>query len=150
MRVRSVTLPVVHLAQPPSAFIGRPPLVVDCSVLCAVLFEEEAREEALRVMAGRTLHAPMLLATEIASVALQKSRAGWPSAIIEDALSDYRQQAIEHHRPDVQAQCALALRHGLSAYDAAYLWVAGVLQAPLATFDEKLAQAARTHLAGPG
>jgi predicted nucleic acid-binding protein len=139
---------VVHVAEPPAAFLGRPPLVVDCSVLSAVLFEEDSRDVALRTMAGRTLHAPLLLDTEIASVALKKSRAGWPEAIIQDALSDYLQQDIEHHRPDVQAQCTLALRYGLSAYDAAYLWVAGFLQAPLATFDLKLAKAARAYLAG--
>jgi predicted nucleic acid-binding protein len=140
----------VYVAEPPAAYLGRPPLVVDCSVLSAVLFEEGSRDEALRIMSGKTLHAPLLLDTEIASVALKKGRAGWPEAIIQDALSDYLQQAIEHHRPDVQAQCALALRYALSAYDAAYLWVAGLLQAPLATFDAKLAKAARAHLAGPG
>ena len=59
------------------------------------------------------------------------------------------QHAIELHRPDVQAQYALAMRYGLSAYEAAYLWLAGALQAPLATFDAKLAEAARAHLSGP-
>jgi predicted nucleic acid-binding protein len=48
----------------------------------------------------------------------------------------------------VQAQYALAMRYRLSAYDAAYLWLAGSLQAPLATFDAKLAGAARDYLAG--
>ena len=47
------------------------------------------------------------------------------------------------------AQYALAQRYGLSAYDAAYLWVAGSLKAPLATFDAKLAEAAQLYLAGP-
>ena len=40
----------------------------------------------------------------------------------------------------------LALRYQLSAYDAAYLWLASDLKAPLATFDEKLATAAQAHL----
>jgi predicted nucleic acid-binding protein len=66
------------------------------------------------------------------------------------ALADYVPQVIELHRPDVQAQYALAMRYGLSGYDAAYLWLAGFLQAPLATFNEKLAGAARAHLAKPG
>jgi predicted nucleic acid-binding protein len=48
----------------------------------------------------------------------------------------------------VQAQYALAMRYRLSAYDVAYLWLVGALQAPLATFDAKLAGAARDYLAG--
>jgi len=44
----------------------------------------------------------------------------------------------------------LAMRYELSAYDAAYLWLAGVLGAPLATFDRKLGQAAGRHLGEVG
>jgi predicted nucleic acid-binding protein len=36
---------------------------------------------------------------------------------------------------------ALAERHGLSCYDAAYLWLALAHRAPLVTFDRKLAAA---------
>ena len=51
------------------------------------------------------------------------------------------------HRVDIAAQVALAQRYGLSAYDAAYLWLAAELKAPLATYDQKLGAAARLHLA---
>ena len=44
------------------------------------------------------------------------------------------------------AVLAMARRYGLSAYDAAYLWLASQLKAPLATFDRKLGEAARQHL----
>jgi predicted nucleic acid-binding protein len=97
---------------------------------------------------GRTLHAPTLLDSEIANVAVKKTRGGSAQGMVGDALAQYAQQAIELHRPDVQAQYALAMRYRLSAYDAAYLWLAGALQAPLATFDAKLAGAARDYLAG--
>lgn len=150
MNGKAASLPKLHVAEPPAAFVGRPPIVVDCSVVTAALFEEEMRDEARRTLVGRTLHAPFLLDSEIANVAVKKGRSGWPQAVIAAALADYDQQAIEFHRPDVQAQYALAVRHGLSGYDAAYLWLAGVLQAPLATFDAKLAKAARAHLANPG
>ena len=54
--------------------------------------------------------------------------------------------AIELHEIDIQAVCDLAIRYQLSAYDAAYLWLAAELKCPLATFDEKLATAAQAHL----
>lgn len=149
-----MTLPArsrpLYVAEPPPAWLGRPPLVVDCSVLVAVLFQEPLRDDALRSMTGKSLHAPSLLDSEIANVAVKKTRGGTPLAVTGNALAKYVEQAIELHRPDVQAQYALAMRFGLSAYDAAYLWLAGALQAPLATFDAKLAQAAREYLAGPG
>jgi predicted nucleic acid-binding protein len=141
-------MPVLHVAEPPPAYLARPPVVIDCSVLSAVLFEEETRSEALRALTGKTLHAPLLLDSEIVSVAAKKNRAGVAETVITRALSEYVQQAIEFHRPDVDAQYALALQYGISTYDAAYLWVAGLLQAPLATFDEKLAKAARAYLSG--
>lgn len=148
MKASPAPLPALHVAEPPAAYLGRPPIVVDCSVLSAALFEEETRTEALRILAGKALHAPLLMDSEIVSVAGKKHRAGVPEAVITRALSEYGQQDIEFHRPDVEAQYGLALRYGLSTYDAAYLWLAGHLQAPLATFDARLAQAARLHLAG--
>ena len=138
---------VLHLAEPPSAYLFRPALVVDCSVLSAVLFEEVTRDDALRLLTGKSLHAPSVLDHEVVSVALKKGRGGWPEAAIALALADYTLQEIELHRTDSESQYQLALRYRLSAYDAAYLWLAAELKAPLATFDEKLAAAARTHLA---
>jgi predicted nucleic acid-binding protein len=41
-----------------------------------------------------------------------------------------------------------AVRHQLSACDAAHLWLAAELKARLTTFDQRLATAARTQLAG--
>lgn len=122
-------------------------MVVDCSVLSAAIFEEETRAAAWQALAGKTLNAPLLLDAEFVSVAARKHRAGLAESIIKDAFSRYLQQQIRFHRPDVEAQYGLALRYGVSTYDAAYLWLAGKLKAPLATFDAKLASAARAHLA---
>jgi predicted nucleic acid-binding protein len=50
------------------------------------------------------------------------------------------------HGTDPRSQRELAEHYKLSGYDAAYLWLAGQMKAPLATFDEKLAKAATAHL----
>jgi predicted nucleic acid-binding protein len=136
----------LYLAEPPAAYLVRPPLVVDCSVLSAVLFEEPMRDEALHQLAGRSMHAPTLLDNEIANVATKKQRQSWPAESIDLALADYAEHDIALHRVDVRAQVELAIRYGLSACDAAYLWLAADLKVPLATFDRKLAEAAREHL----
>ena len=135
-----------YVAEPPAAFAVRPPLVVDCSALSAVLFDEPARDEALARLIGRSLHAPNLLDYEIASVALKKRRHGWQADALAQALADYAAQDIALHPVDLAAQCELAVRYELSAYDAAYLWLAAELKAPLATFDRRLAEAAQAHL----
>lgn len=103
MNVGAASRLPLHVAEPPAVFLARPPMVVDRSGLSAVLFREEPREEALRIMAGRALHAPFLLATEFASVAVKKSRGGWPQPRVRDALALYVQQEIELHQPKVQA-----------------------------------------------
>ena len=81
---------------------------------------------------------------EIASVAVKKLRRGESHAA--DGLAQAQDMDIEFHDIDTQAVCALAIRYQLSAYDASYLWLAAELKCPLATFDEKLASAAQTHL----
>lgn len=137
---------VVYLAEPPVSYLIRPPLVIDCSVFCAAIFNEETRLQAMQIMSGKKLNAPYLLDHEVVNVALKKARLGWPAHSVTAALADYMVQDIQMHETDVQAQHALAQQYGLSGYDAAYLWLAAVLKAPLATFDKKLAEAARAHL----
>jgi predicted nucleic acid-binding protein len=135
----------LYVAEPPATLWARPPLVTDCSVLAAFLFEEETRDEAWAQLKGHALHAPALLDIEIASVALKKLAHGCPADVVSAALADFGQQQIEIHRPPADAVVPLAARYKLTAYDAAYLWLAAELRAPLATFDRKLGQAAQAH-----
>jgi predicted nucleic acid-binding protein len=51
---------------------------------------------------------------------------------------------------DATALFALARSTALSSYDAAYLWLANELSAPLATFDRHLGTAAKTLFRGDG
>ena len=63
-------------------------------------------------------------------------------------LAEAAGMVIELHPIDPLVTTDLAQRYQLSAYDAAYLWLAADLMCPLATFDERLAAAAQTHLSG--
>lgn len=135
----------VFVAEPPASYRLRPPLVIDCSLLAAVLFDEPERDEALERMAGCELFAPRLLDFEIASVALKKSRQGLTD-VAACGLADYGTLALQQRPIDLQTQVALALRYDLSTYDAAYLWLAAQLKAPLATLDRRLGEAALRHL----
>ena len=136
----------LFVAEPPAQYLIRPPIVIDCSVLAGLVFEESWQQQAIDKIQNRTLNAPVLLQTEIASVALKKHKKG-AQEMAEKGLSHYAMLSIELHRVYPADSFALALRYNLSAYDASYLWLAAELKAPLATFDEKLADAARIHLA---
>jgi predicted nucleic acid-binding protein len=129
------------------AYLNRPPLVVDASVIAAALFGEASHAEAIALLHGRSLHAPHLLDYEIASVGLKKlRREGVPTDIVAAALHAYGRLQVERHAVDAENIATVAQRHRLTAYDAAYLCVAEQLAAPLATLDDRLAEAARAHL----
>jgi predicted nucleic acid-binding protein len=145
----------IYLAEPPAVYRVRPPVVVDCSVLTAVVFDEPLRDEAERLLAGKALHAPDLIDCELANVAAKKHRLWLASGLKPDvadgllaqALGPYLSLQLQRVGVDLHETVALATRYQLSAYDAAYLWLAAALTAPLATFDRQLGAAARQHLA---
>jgi predicted nucleic acid-binding protein len=132
------------IAEAPSRYAARP-LVVDCSVVAAMLFDEPNRDVAADALSGMELFAPELLADELVSVAVKKSGHG-QDEVVRQALADFADLRITRCRCDVRAQWRLALEYDLSAYDAAYLWLASELRAPLATFDARLGTAARKLL----
>lgn len=120
--------------------------MVDASVLCALLFDEPEAQAAGQLMSGRELHAPRLLDQEILNVAVTKARRGLALPAARRALADFLEQPITLTDPALDEQLELALRYRLSGYDAAYLWLAATLRAPLLTFDERLGKAAAAHL----
>jgi predicted nucleic acid-binding protein len=139
--------PALIVAEARGRYVTRAPIVADCSVLAAVLFDEPNRDVAAEALAGRDLFAPELIADELVSVALKKSRHGLVD-VVRQALADLTELELTRCRTDVHAQWRLALKYELSAYDAAYLWLAAELGAPLVTFDERLGAAARQLLGG--
>ena len=139
----------LYVAEPAGRYTRYPPLVVDCSVLAAVLFDEPQREAAALAMAGKELFAPDLIDHEMVSVALKKAASGL-AEVARRALVDLGELRLTRCAVDARTQFALASQLEITAYDAAYLQLAIDLGAPLATFDRVLGKAAQKALAGLG
>ena len=135
------------VAEPRSTYRRLPPIVVDCSVLAALLFDEPEGNSAARVVAGKSLFAPWLIDHEIVSVGLKKARSGLVD-VAKQGLEALAGMRMTRRTANSQAQWLLARQENLSAYDAAYLQLAIELNAPLATFDQALGAAAQRVLGG--
>lgn len=144
--MRAERMPALIIAEASGRYAARAPLVADCSVLAAVLFDEPNRDVAMQALVGKDLFAPELIADEFVSIAIKKSRRDGLDDVVRQALIDFTELDLTRCRTDIQAQWRLALKYELSAYDAAYLWLAAELGAPLTTFDERLGGAARQLL----
>lgn len=138
--------PRLQVADPASPYAPLPPAVIDASVLCAIIFVEPDLEEAVASASHYRLLAPDLLIHEVTNVATIKHRRGESLDDLTAALQ--RLSSLDLHLEPVEAvgTLELAVRHGLTAYDAAYLWLATAHRAPLLTFDRRLADAARAQL----
>lgn len=137
----------MFVAEPRLGWAERPRLVVDASLVVAAAFAEPERDQALAQMRGRALCAPSLIDYEIANVALSKIRYKAVSADeAQRALGAFGEFAIERWDVEAVAVVRIGEKFGLTAYDAAYLWVAGHIRAPIATFDARVAEAARSYL----
>ena len=135
------------VAEPPASYAQRPAIVVDASVLAATIFAEAEGEQALAWMRGRALYAPQIVDLEITNVALNKCRRKLASReAAAAALEKFAALDIERRPVATDGVFNLATQWKLTAYDAAYLWLAVELKAPLATFDARLGKAARAHL----
>ena len=117
--------------------------VVDASALAALLFGEPDAERVAELMGAASLFAPSLVRYELASVCLKKTRR-YPdqqTGLIAALELFPRLGVVEAEVPVAESTC-LAQQAEATAYDAAYLWVAGHLGAPLLTLDRDLSRAA--------
>jgi predicted nucleic acid-binding protein len=88
------------------------------------------------------LHAPDLIDLEVAQVLRRYVRSGAISAERgAEALSDLVDFPLTRYPHHVLLKRVWQMRHGLTAYDAAYLALAEALDAPLVTRDRALARA---------
>lgn len=128
----------------------RPPSkVVDASALAALLFGEPAADAVAGTLGTARLAAPTLLRYEVASVCLKKSER-YPkqrSALLEALDYMERLQIDEVQVPPGEA-VALARRFDVTVDDAAYLWLARLLDAELVTLDRSLREASRRDRPG--
>jgi predicted nucleic acid-binding protein len=127
-------------------------VVVDASIAAAWLLPEEDSDAAEAVILALSDRAPVpsLFWHEGRNIFVMAQRrgrivAGEPAA----AIGRLRRLPLEDAGAGSgSAVLALAIAHGLIAYDAVYLALAQERGLPLATLDQKLAQAARCEGVG--
>jgi predicted nucleic acid-binding protein len=124
-------------------------LVVDASVAAAWVLPDESSEAAdavLRRVAAEGAVAPELLWHELRNILLMAARRNrLPETEVVPALLRLRRLPIEAAETTSGGDAklvALAVRHGLTAYDAAYLLLASDRGLPLATADRALRRSA--------
>ena len=120
-------------------------IVVDASAMIEVLLRTPAAAavDARLFEPGETLHAPHLLDVEVAQVVRRYVANGDVDADRgREALDDLAALRLRRYPHDLLLPRIWALRHNLTAYDAAYVALAEALEAPLLTRDRRLAAAA--------
>jgi len=120
-------------------------IVVDASALLeALLGTPLAAVVVGRLFEPRqTLHAPHLLGIEVAQVIRRYTISGQLSTERAlTALAYFLDLPLHCHPHEFLLPRVWELRHNLTAYDAAYIALAEMLEAPLLTHDRRLASAA--------
>ena len=123
------------------------PFVLDASVAVAWAYADQhpSALEAQKRIAGEHAFVPSLWWFEVRIVLIIHERRGRLSELeTAGALRDLSLlPMVVDHAPDEQIVLALARRHRLTVYDAAYLELAQREHVPLATLDTALLRAAR-------
>lgn len=122
-------------------------IVVDTSVIIAVMVNESRKEQLVEMTRGTSLHAPSSLHWEIGnafSAMFKRNRIDLSQAL--NALTSYKTIPIRFHDVDLKSSLELSDTYGLYAYDAYFLTCAMKVNGPLLTLDTSLADAA--HRAG--
>jgi predicted nucleic acid-binding protein len=119
-------------------------IVLDASAAIEWLFQSPAGIEVDRRIfsPSETLHVPHLLDVEVAQVLRRYVRDKTISAQRgEEVLEDLRDMPLTRYPHDFLIPRVWELRATLTAYDAVYVALAEVLDAPLLTCDGKIASA---------
>jgi len=118
-------------------------VVADASAVAALLFGEPGGPGVAERLEGCVLFAPTLLRYELASVCLKKGLADSSMRTrLAGALKLFPRLQIREVQTPAEALVESATASGLTAYDAAYLWLSQALDAELVTLDHGLKVAA--------
>ena len=100
-----------------------------------------------RLVSAGSIHAPALLDVEVAQVVRRYAIAGEISLTVgARAISVLGELDLERHSHQLLLPLIWRLRNNLTAYDAAFVALAAVLDAPLVTLDTRMAGAPLPHL----
>jgi predicted nucleic acid-binding protein len=126
-------------------------VIVDASILAALVFGEPRAVEAAGLLKGRTLVAPTLLRHEIGNVARTKiMRHADKADGIRSAFAAFLLLPLRFVPLQAEKALEVALAEEISFYDAAYLEPARRLRLGLLTFDARLARAFASAPEGTG
>ena len=126
-------------------------VVLDASAMVAMVFREPGNLDLESRIDGTSVHAPFLLKFELTNVAVVKARQqpkDAPEILAALHLALDPSSNIAWHDVDATDVALIARATGLTAYDASYLWLAGMLDADLVTLDRKLAAAVEPDVEG--
>lgn len=119
-------------------------IVLDASAVIEWLLQSPAglKIEQRILLRGESLHAPHLLDVEVAQVFRRYVRDKTvTSERGQEALEDFSEVPLTRYPHDFMIPRIWELRATLTAYDAAYVALAELLDAPLLTCDRKIAAA---------
>jgi predicted nucleic acid-binding protein len=131
--------------------MSAPPIVVDASAVIALIRREPTWPAIDRVLRASARDDVRLLVTESfwlegANVFIRRHDTS-PSDVVEAlrVMDELDIETVPLDRPMLLVTIDLQARHGLPAYDAAYLALAETEEARLLTLDPQLAKAARSR-----
>ena len=120
-------------------------IVVDTSVIVAIILDEPDKEDLIAAASDASLFAPLSLHWEICNAlvsGMRRKRFGYETAL--RALTAYDEIAIRFIDVPLDRSLAAAAENHVYAYDSYFLVCAQALPAPLLTIDRGLARIAES------
>lgn len=115
---------------------------MDSSAVAAILFAEPEADKIAAGLESSSLVTSALLPFEVANVCLKKMhRSPRRRNELLSAFAYLQRMELETRQVELEDVLLLAEQVGLTAYDAAYLWLARDLSAELITLDSSLLHA---------